>query len=139
MEITKPTRTKDIKRAWHLIDVKGKTLGRISTEIAVLLMGKKKPYFALNMDCGDYVVVVNAAKVVVSGKKEDQKTYGHYSGYPSGLKTKTYKQVMIENPVRILRESVAGMLPKNKLRDSMLTRFYISADEKNKYESKFTK
>lgn len=137
MNFTKSTKLTDIKRSWHIIDVGGKILGRVSTQIAQLLIGKSKPYFVSNLDCGDYVVVINASKIVVTGKKQDQKIYMKYSGYPSGLKRKTYKQVMIENPTRIIRESVAGMLPKNKLRDLMLKRFYIYTNDQHPYKSKF--
>ncbi len=138
MNFTKSTKLTDIKRSWHIIDVGGKILGRVSTQIAQLLIGKSKPYFVSNLDCGDYVVVINASKIVVTGKKQDQKIYMKYSGYPSGLKRKTYKQVMIENPTRIIRESVSGMLPKNKLRDLMLKRFYIYANDQHPYKSKFS-
>ncbi len=138
MNFTKSTKLTDIKRSWHMIDVGGKILGRVSTQIAQLLIGKSKPYFVSNLDCGDYVVVINASKIVVTGKKQDQKIYMKYSGYPSGLKRKTYKQVMIENPTRIMRESVSGMLPKNKLRDLMLKRFYIYTDDQHPYKSKFS-
>lgn len=138
MNFTKSTKLTDIKRNWHIIDVGGKILGRVSTQIAQLLIGKSKPYFVSNLDCGDYVVVINASKILVTGKKKDQKIYMKYSGYPSGLKRKTYKQVMIENPTRIIRESVSGMLPKNKLRDLMLKRFYIYANDQHPYKSKFS-
>ncbi len=137
MNFTKSTKLTDIKRSWHIIDVGGKILGRVSTQIAQLLIGKSKPYFVSNLDCGDYVIVINASKIIVTGKKQDQKIYMKYSGYPSGLKRKTYKQVMIENPTRIIRESVAGMLPKNKLRDLMLKRFYIYTNDQHPYKSKF--
>lgn len=134
---TKPTKIKDIKRFWHFFDAKDKILGRISTEIAVLLMGKKKPYFVQHLDCGDYVVVVNVSKITVSGKKREKKIYMRYSGYPGGLKRKNFNQVLKEDPVRIIREAVSGMLPQNKLRASMLKRLYVFADEKHPYEGKF--
>lgn len=136
MRLEKPTKKTDIQRSWHLIDVKGKILGRIATYIAKLLVGKAKPYFVPYLDCGDYVVVVNAAQVRLSGKKSTQKTYTHYSGYPGGLKKKTFVQLQQENPTRIVKEAVSGMLPKNKLRDLMLRRLYIFTDEKHPYENK---
>lgn len=138
MNFTKPTKLTDIKRNWHLIDVEGKILGRISTDIAKLLIGKSKPYFVSNLDCGDYVVVINSAKVTVTGKKKDQKIYMKYSGYPSGLKRKSFKLVQAETPNRIIRESVSGMLPKNKLRDLMLKRLYIFPDASYTYKNKFS-
>ncbi len=134
---TKPTTSGEIKRAWHMIDVKDKTLGRISTEIAKLLMGKSKTYFARNLDCGDYVVIVNAKEVKVSGNKEAQKKYYRYSGYPSGLSIRTLANVRKQDAREIITHAVKGMLPQNRLRDSMLTRLFIYTDEKHPYEDKF--
>lgn len=137
--ITKPTSIQDIKREWYLIDVKSMILGRIATRIATLLMGKAKPYFVNYLDCGDYVVVLNSSRIKVTGKKSDQKTYMKYSGYPAGLKIKTFTQVLIENPNKIIYEAVSGMLPNNKLRDKMLKRLYIFADDKHPYIHKINK
>ena len=137
MTKTIPTKLSDIKRSWHLVDVKDKILGRISTEIAKKLMGKNKPYFVPNLDCGDYVVVLNCTGIIVTGKKMDQKIYRHYSGFPGGQKQKKMKVVLVEHPERIIKESVSGMLPKNKLRDSMLRRLYIYKDEIHPYKNKF--
>lgn len=136
MQMTDSTKLKDIKRNWHLVDVQGKILGRIASSISVLLMGKSKPYFVSHLDCGDYVVVVNSAKVEVSGKKSEQKMYGRYSGYPAGLKEKSFAQVLREDPTRIIKEAVSGMLPQNKLRDSMMKRLYIFAAESHPYKDK---
>lgn len=133
----KPTRQKDIKREWHLIDAQEQILGRLTTKIAGLLMGKNKPYFVRYLDCGDYVVVVNAKDIQVTGKKEKQKKYYRYSGYPGGLKIKTFAQLREENPTRIIYEAVRGMLPQNKLRDRMITRLYVFADDKYPYQDKF--
>ena len=135
--ITRPTTASEIKRDWHLVDVKGKILGRTATELARLLMGKGKPYFAKNLDCGDYVVVINAKEVAVSGKKETDKVYTRYSGYPSGLKKITVKELRERKPEEIIRHAVSGMLPKNKLRDSMLKRLYVFAGAEHPYENKF--
>lgn len=137
MGFTKSTKRNKIKRQWHLINTQGKILGRLSTKIAQLLMGKSKPYYAPYLDCGDYVVVVNAGKVEVTGKKSDQKIYMRYSGYPGGLKKKTFAQVIRENPADIIKEAVSGMLPKNKLRKKRLKRLFIYADEKHPYGNKF--
>ncbi len=139
MKLTQPTSIKDIKRDWHFFDVGGKTLGRAATVIAQKLIGKDKPYFVLHLDCGDYAVVVNAAKVSVSGKKSKQKEYQHFSGYPGGLKRKTFAEVLGKDPTRIIREAVSGMLPKNKLRALMLKRLYIYSDEKHPYQDKIKK
>lgn len=138
MQFTQPTKLKDIKREWHIVDVKEKVLGRIATGISQLLMGKNKPYFVPNLDCGDHVVVINAAKIEVTGKKAKQKMYGRYSGYPGGLKLKSFEQVQKEDPERIVFEAVAGMLPQNKLKDSMLKRLYIFTDENHPYKGKFS-
>lgn len=136
MKLTQPTKVSDIKRNWHIVDMQGKILGRTATGIAKLLMGKSKPYFTPHLDCGDYVVVVNTIKVKVTGKKGTQKMYQKYSGYPGGLKAKSFNQVMVEDPVRIIREAVSGMLPQNKLRASMLKRLYVYTDENHPYKNK---
>lgn len=135
--MTKPTRQKDIKRSWHLVDVSGKTLGRVATDIAQLLMGKSKPYFVRNLDCGDYVVVVNASKVQVTGKKELQKTYYRYSGYPGGLRAETFAQLRKRRPQVIIEHAVRGMLPQNRLRDRILARLHVFTEKEHSYGEKF--
>lgn len=137
MNITKPTTQKDIKRNWHLIDVKNEILGRSSTRIANLLMGKSKPYFAKNMDCGDYVVVINSEAVRVSGKKETDKIYDSYSGFPGGRKVLRLEEVRARKPELIIKSAVSGMLPKNKLRARMLERLYIYKGDSHPYSNKF--
>src|SRR5258708_278434 len=136
--MTQTTKVNDIKRTWHLIDVKDQNLGRVSTRIAMLLMGKAKPYFVRNLDCGDYIVIINAKDVVVTGKKEEQKKYYRHSGYPGGFRQETIRELRARKPVEILRHAVKGMLPNNKLRDTMLKRLFIFADETHKYQNKFT-
>lgn len=133
----KPTKQSEIKRVWHLIDAKDQILGRLSTKIAELLMGKGKSYFVRHLDCGDLVVVINAEKVKVTGKKEKQKKYYRYSGYPGGLKSETLGQLRQKNPTRIIYEAVKGMLPQNKLKKRMLTRLYIFTGEEHPYKDKF--
>ena len=135
-QITQSTKKDEIKRTWHLIDVKDQTLGRVSTQIAKLLMGKSKPYFVRNQDCGDFVVVVNAKDAKVSGKKEDQKKYYSYSGYPGGLSVKTLKEMRDEKPEEIVTHAVKGMLPQNKLRASMLKRLYVFEGAEHKFADK---
>lgn len=137
--MTKPTKLTEIPRRWHLVDVKNKTLGRIATDIALKLAGKNKPNFVRNLDCGDYVVVVNASHVTVTGKKEKTKLYGNFSGFPGGLKQKAFWQVKAEKPQEIMRRAVMGMLPKNKLRDRLITRLYIYPQADHPYKEKFTK
>lgn len=138
MTDTKPTRVSDIKRSWQLVDVKDKVLGRVASDIATKLMGKAKPNFVRNLDCGDYVVVINAKYVTVTGHKEQEKLYSRYSGYPGGLKQKALWQVRAEDPKKIMRSAIYGMLPKNKLRDRLITRLYIYPDEKHPYNNKFS-
>lgn len=135
--ITKPTKAKDIERSWHLIDVQDAVLGRNATNIVSLLIGKNKAYFAKNMDCGDYVVIINAALVRVTGNKEKQKTYTRYSGYPGGLKKTRLEDLRIKKPEEIVRHAVSGMLPKNKLRAQFLKRLYIYAGAEHPYSDKF--
>lgn len=135
--ITKSTKAEDITRKWHLIDLKEKTLGRISTEIANLLMGKSKSYFVRNLDCGDYVVVINAKDIKVTGKKELKKEYYRYSGYPGGLKKQTLGELRERKPEEIIIHAVKGMLPQNRLRDRMLARLKIFAGEEHPYNDKF--
>ncbi|KKR24998.1 MAG: 50S ribosomal protein L13 [Candidatus Levybacteria bacterium RIFCSPHIGHO2_02_FULL_39_36] len=136
---TQPTKVSQIKRDWHLIDVKGKILGRVSTEIARLLMGKNKPYFVKNLDCGDYVVVINAKEISITGKKEKDKIYTSYSGYPGGLRKRTLAELRHNKPEEIVRHTVSGMLPKNKLRNSLLKKLFVFRGEEHKYEDKFQK
>jgi large subunit ribosomal protein L13 len=136
-QMTTTTKATDIKRVWHLIDLKGQTLGRVASDIAKLLMGKSKPYFVRNLDCGDYVVVINAKEVAATGKKEEQKNYYRYSGYPGGLRVRTLKEMRDEKPEEIIVHAVKGMLPQNKLRDRMLKRLFVFAGAEHKYEDKF--
>lgn len=134
---TKPTRKSDIKRAWHFFDVKGKILGRTASEIAQKLVGKHKPYFVRHLDCGDFVVIVNASLVSVTGDKEDKKVYTYYSGYPGGLKKKTLWELRQDKSPEIIRHAVYGMLPKNKLRKQFMKRLYIFKDENHPHKDKF--
>jgi len=133
---THVTKLKDIERGWHLVDLKDKILGREATKIATLLRGKSKPYFTPSLDCGDYVVVINTRKVRLTGKKEDQKVYRRYSGYPGGLREISYRRMLEKRPNEVVRHAVRGMLPKNKLRSKMIKRLYIFSGEKHQYEDK---
>lgn len=137
--ITEGTKVSDIKRAWHVIDVKGAVLGRSASKIAQLLMGKGKAYFVRNLDCGDYVVVINAKEVKVTGKKEEQKNYYRHSGYPGGFKQETLKELRGRKPEQIITHAVKGMLPQNRLRDKMLTRLFVFSGEEHTYTDKFKK
>lgn len=114
-----------MERETHTIDAQGETLGRLATKIAKLLQGKHKPSYLPNKDVGDAVVVKNANEIEVSGKKETQKKYYDYSGYPGGLKEQSLKTVKKKNPKRILKDAVAGMVPKNKLHEQRIKRLTI--------------
>ena len=119
------TKISDIKRDKHEIDVAGQILGQLATRVAQLLVGKNKPYFVRHLDCGDFVTVTSASKVKVTGKKEDNKKYTRYSGFPGGLKTTVLKDLRREKPTEIIHHAVYGMLPNNKLRDRWMARLDI--------------
>ena len=133
---TVSTKIDTIKRQWYLVNVGGKTVGRVATEIATRLMGKSKPYFVRHLDCGDYVVVVNTNKLRVTGKKDVQKVYTSYSGYPGGLKREAFRDLLARKPEEIMTRAVKGMLPKNKLRDQFLKRLYVFAGSEHPYGEK---
>ncbi len=134
---TQAQKAKDIVRNWHLVDLDKQILGRSTSEIVKFLQGKHKVNYAPYLDMGDYVVVINAGKVKLTGKKFQTKTYSRYSGYPGGQKTKTFTEVMSKNPAEIIRHAVSGMLPKNKLRARRLTRLYVFVDSNHPYQAKF--
>ncbi len=127
----------DIKRNWHLIDAKGKILGRIASKIASLLIGKHKVYFANHLDVGDFVVVINASELKLSGRKMKQKTYKSHSGYPGGFKEFAFEKMIKEAPEKVLMHAVAGMLPDNKLKKKRLARLKVFAKEEHPYEGRF--
>jgi large subunit ribosomal protein L13 len=114
-----------IERKWHLIDAEGKVLGRLAVEIANLLRGKGKSFYTNHIDCGDFVLIINAAKIKLTGKKLDQKTYFTFSGYPGGAKFTPYSVLMSKHPQKALFSAVKGMLPKNKLASKQLTRLKV--------------
>jgi large subunit ribosomal protein L13 len=136
-QLTTPTKQNDIKRTWHLIDAEGETLGRLATKVAEILMGKSKPYFVRNLDCGDYVVITNAKVITVTGKKEEQKVYNRHSGYPGGFRSETLKELRSRRPEEVIRRSVKGMLPDNKLADRMITRLYVFSGTEHRFSDKF--
>ncbi len=116
---------KNIKREKHIIDASDKILGRLSSEVAILLMGKHKPNYVPYLDCGDLVVVTNAGKIKVTGKKITQKIYTRHSGYPGGLKQETYAKLMEKDPRKIIEHAVSGMLPKTKLGKAMIKKLTV--------------
>ena len=127
---------KNIKREKHTIDAEGKILGRLASEIATILMGKNKPSFVPYLDTGDYVVVTNASKVELSGKKKQDKKYVRHSGYPGGLKIETFDKIIVRKPTFALEHAVKGMLPHNKLGKAMIKKLTIFAEgEKSPVDS----
>jgi large subunit ribosomal protein L13 len=115
----------EIERKWFVVDAQDKILGRLATRVAGVLMGKGKPQFTPHLDVGDYVIVINADKVVLSGKKQSTKTYYRYSGYPGGLKSTTFSKYVKEKPEELFNHAVWGMLPKNKLGRKMLSKLFV--------------
>jgi large subunit ribosomal protein L13 len=126
---TYTARPADIEREWHVVDAADKTLGRLSTQIARLLMGKHKPTFTPSQDTGDYVVVINAGQVRVTGKKAQQKVYYRHSGYPGGLKSITLEKMMQQFPTRAVQYAVNGMIPHTRLGRQMKKRLKVYAGE----------
>ena len=118
---------KDITRDWHLVDAEGRVLGRLASRVASILMGKEKPTYVDFLDCGDFVIVVNAEKVRLTGKKLSDKLYYRHSGYPGGLKQMTAAEVLEKHPERLIQSAVKGMLPRNKLGWKMLSKLKIYA------------
>jgi len=117
----------EVARDWYVVDAEGKTLGRLATQIADTLRGKNKPAYTPHVDTGDFVIVVNAEKIRVTGKKLDQKIYYHHSGYPGGLRERTLREQLDRRPEEVLRKAVRGMLPKNKLANAQITKLKIYA------------
>src|SRR4030043_1992569 len=134
-EQTKTPSIREIKRNWYLVDAKNKILGRLTSKIALILRGKTKPYFAPNLDCGDYVVVINSEKVKVTGKKEESKIYKKYSGYPGGLRQEKLGKVREKKPEELIYHAVAGMLPKGPLGKRLLSKLYAYPKDKHGHEA----
>ena len=125
----------ELKPGWHVIDAEGKTLGRISSEIAILLQGKHKPGYVPYMNTGDYVVVVNAEKIHVTGKKVEQKKYYRHSGYHGGLTERTLQQMLDKHPDRVIKQAVKGMLPKNIPGRRMLGRLKVYSGNEHPHQA----
>jgi large subunit ribosomal protein L13 len=117
----------EVERRWYVVDADGQTLGRLAAEIARVLRGKSKPQYTPHVDTGDFVVVVNAERIVVTGRKAEQKVYRRHSGYPGGLKTTSYEQLLERQPTEILRKAVKGMMPKTRLARQQLRKLKIYA------------
>lgn len=136
MPKTKATKEIEDKRVWYRLDAREQILGRLATQAARILMGKDKPEWVPYLDQGDYVVVTNAAQVAVTGKKETQKRYFRYSGYPGGLSSESLKDLRRRRPQEIIRHAVDGMLPKNKLGSRMITRLFVYPGEEGEMVAK---
>lgn len=135
MQKTTMVRKEDVKRAWHVYDAQGKVLGRFATEVARILMGKHKNDYTPHTDAGDYIVVINAAKIEVTGTKAMGKIYYSFSGYPSGLSKANFAELLKKNPQRVIRDAVKRMLPDNRLRDPRLNRLKIYAGAEHNHQS----
>ena len=125
----------ELEKRWYVVDADGKTLGRLSTLIADTIRGKTKPTYTPHVDTGDFVIVVNAEKIAVTGKKLDKKMYYRHSGYPGGLKERTLRQQLDKRPTDVIRLAVKGMLPKNKLASAQLTKLKIYAGPDHPHEA----
>lgn len=124
-----------IERKWYVVDATDMTLGRLSSEVAKVLRGKNKPTFTPHIDTGDYVIVVNAEKIKVTGKKLDQKIYYHHSDYVGGLKETTLREMMAKKPVQVIEHAVKGMLPKGPLGREMYTKLFVYAGPDHKHQA----
>lgn len=124
-----------VERKWYVIDAAGCTLGRLSTEVASILRGKKKPIFTPHEDCGDYVIIVNAEKIKVTGKKLDQKIYYSHSDYVGGMKETTLKDMLQAHPERVIEHAVKGMLPKGPLGRAMIKKLFVYAGPEHKHQA----
>ncbi len=120
-------RPNEVERKWYVVDAQGQTLGRLATEIAMILRGKKKAVYTPHVDVGDFVVVVNAGKVAVSGKKAEQKLYRRHTGYPGGLREMTYEEMRDKKPTDIVRKAVKGMLPRTRLARQQMKKLKVYA------------
>lgn len=125
----------DVTRKWYVVDASEAPLGRVAAKVATLLTGKEKPMFTQHIDCGDYVIIINAAQTVVTGNKATGKVYYRHSGFPGGIKQRTFVEQMEQDPAAAITHAVRGMLPVNKLRDERLARLKVYADADHKHEA----
>lgn len=132
---TYSVKASDIKREWHLVDASDQILGKVAAEVAKLLMGKHKPIFSRHMDTGDNVVVINAAKVKVTGNKAKQKFYYHHTGYPGGLRSVDLETMLAKNPEQVIERAVRGMIPHNRLGDQIIKKLRVYAGPEHPHQS----
>lgn len=128
-KMTVSAREADVQKQWFVVDAAGQTLGRLASQIAYVLRGKHKPLFTPHIDCGDYVVVINADKIEVAQTRAEQKEYVHHTGYPGGQRVKSFRQMLETHPDRIIEEAVRGMLPKNRLGRRLITKLKVYAGD----------
>ncbi len=124
---TKSAKNTEVDRKWHIVDAEGEVLGRMGSKVASVLRGKHKPSYTPHVDTGDYVIIVNAEKVRLTGAKLDDKEYLSYSGYPGGQKSITAKELMVKHPTKVVENAIKGMLPKNKLGRAMIKKLFVYA------------
>jgi len=129
------TKSEDVQRDWYVVDARGQTLGRLASEVAQIVRGKHKPIYSPSVDVGDYVIVVNADQVRVTGRKLDQKMYYRHSGYPGGLKEVSLRRMLKEHPTRVIEHAVRGMLPKNRLGRKMVKKLKVYAGPAHPHEA----
>lgn len=132
---THSTKPSEIERQWYVVDAQGQTLGRLASEIAKVLKGKHKPIYTPHLDTGDYVIVINAEKIHVTGRKMDQKIYYRHSGYPGGLKSITLREQLKRRPTRVIHSAVKGMLPHNRLGRAMMSKLKVYAGDSHPHEA----
>ena len=132
---TKFISTENAQRNWVVVDAKDQVLGRLASKVASIIRGKTKPTFSPNADTGDFVVVINANQVKVTGKRELLKTYSHHSGYPGGLKTKSYEELMATKPELIIQSAVKGMLPKNRLGNQLIKKLKVYSGSEHPHKA----
>jgi large subunit ribosomal protein L13 len=125
----------DFKPKWYIVDAKDKVLGHLATKIADTLRGKNKPIFAAHVDCGDFVIIINAEKVKLTGSKPEKKVYYWHSGFKGGIKSASAKKIFLEKPTRVMEEAVKSMLPNNKLKKVFMKKLKIYAGEKHPHEA----
>ncbi len=135
MDKTYVTKPEDVKREWYVVDATGQTLGRLASQVACRLRGKHRPEYSPAVDAGDYVIVINAEKIRVTGRKLDQKIYYRYSGYPGGLKQITLRDLLKKHPVRAVEHAVRGMLPKNRLGRRMFKKLKVYAGPQHPHQA----
>ena len=138
-KITKSLRKEDVSSDWWIVDAEGKTVGRLATQVARLIRGKHKAWFTPHVDCGDFVIVINAEKVVIHGKRAEQKEYFHYTGYPGGGRFQSFKAVINEKPEFVIEHAVRGMLPKTKLGNKMIKKLKVFAGTEHTHSAQMPK